>query len=211
MDNPILHELFDRRELDPRLRWHCEPPAWSVDPGRRCLRIQPSGGTDFWQRTHYGFQADNGHLLFAELAGDFILTTQVRFTPVHRYDQAGLMVRLSPSCWLKTSVEYEPDGPSRLGAVVTNHAYSDWSTQEFPLGRKAVGLRIHRRGGDYLVEAAEDGRDWKQIRLAHLHEDREGALVQAGLYACSPKGAGFVAEFAFLRIDLAPHQGNGKS
>src|SRR5262245_26679782 len=130
-DQP-LHELFDKPAIHPRLRWYCEPPRWSVEPARRWLRVEPNGGTDFWQKTHYGFEADNGHLLFTGLTGDFVMTTRVRFHPVHQYDQAGLMVRVSPSCWLKTSVEYEPDGPSHLGAVVTNQAYSDWSTQDFP-------------------------------------------------------------------------------
>ena len=201
MADRFLHEHFDKPEVDPRLRWYCEPARWSVQPARRRLRVEPDGGTDFWQKTHYGFEGDNGHLLFAEVAGDFVLTTRVSFRPAHQYDQAGLMVRLSPSCWLKTAVEHEPDGPSRLGAVVTNQAYSDWSTQDFPAGRRAMGLRVHRKGGDYLVEAANDGRDWKQIRLAHLHEGREGGVVAAGLYACSPRGVGFVAAFSCLRID----------
>jgi regulation of enolase protein 1 (concanavalin A-like superfamily) len=201
MGDQLLHEAFDKPGIDPRLRWHCEPARWSVDTARRCLRIEPDDHTDFWQRTLSGIEADNGHLLFAEVTGDFTLTTHVRFDPVHQYDQAGLMVRLSPTCWLKTSVEYEPDGPSRLGAVVTNQAYSDWSTQDFPANRGEIGLRIRRRGGDYVVEAAEDDQRWTQIRLAHLHEDRQGATIAAGLYACSPKGAGMVAEFSFLRID----------
>jgi regulation of enolase protein 1 (concanavalin A-like superfamily) len=109
------------------------------------------------------------------------------------------MVRVSPACWLKTSVEYEPHGPSRLGAVVTNGAWSDWSTQSFPSGLGAVWLRIHRQGDDYLVESSGDGRAWEQIRLAHLHEGH-GQAVACGLYACSPKGAGFVAEFSDLTI-----------
>lgn len=197
----ILHEQFDKRTLHPLLRWHCEPGRWAVEPERRCLRVEPEGDTDFWQKTHYGFEADNGHFLFAQISGDFVLTTEVRFHPVHQYDQAGLMVRLSPTCWLKTSVEYEPNGPSRLGAVVTNHGYSDWSTQDFPTGRNVVLLRIHRQAGDYVVEASFAEEDWNQIRVAHLREDHEGATVAAGLYACSPKGAGFVAEFSFLRID----------
>lgn len=204
MADRFLHEFFDKPELNPRLRWYCEPARWSVEPIRRCLRVEPNGGTDFWQKTHYGFEADNGHLFFAEVAGDFILTTQVCFQPVHQYDQAGLMVRLSPSCWLKTAVEHEPDGPSRLGAVATNQGYSDWSTQDFPASGNVVELRIHRKGSDYLVEAAAANHDWKQIRLAHLHEDRDGAPVAAGLYACSPKGAGFVAEFSCLCIDRRP-------
>jgi regulation of enolase protein 1 (concanavalin A-like superfamily) len=118
---------------------------------------------------------------------------------VHQYDQAGVMVRASPSCWLKSSVEYEPAGPSRLGAVATNHGYSDWSTQSFASGPGEVWLRLRREGDDYIVEASADGKGWEQIRLAHLHE---GQVVACGLYACSPKGAGFAAEFDHLTIDL---------
>lgn len=39
---------------------------------------------------------------------------------------------ISENCWLKTSLEYIPEGPSHLGAVVTNNGYSDWSTQDYP-------------------------------------------------------------------------------
>jgi regulation of enolase protein 1 (concanavalin A-like superfamily) len=129
-----IDETFTGTEFHSQLRWHFPPAKWSLDASRHCLRIEPDTGTDFWQRTHYGFEVDNGHCLFAPVAGDFVATTKVRFQPVHQYDQAGLMVRVSPSCWLKTSVEYEPVGPSRLGAVVTNHGYSDWSTQAFASG-----------------------------------------------------------------------------
>jgi regulation of enolase protein 1 (concanavalin A-like superfamily) len=195
-----LDEPFAGPGLHPRLRWHCEPGRWSVEAARRCLRVEPDGGTDFWQRTHYAFQVDNGHFLYAEVAGDFVLAVRARFFPVHQYDQAGLMARLSPSCWLKASVEYEPDGASRLGAVVTNFGYSDWSTQGFPPGPGEVWLRVRREGDDYLVEASPDGRRWEQLRMAHLHEGR-GQPVTCGLYACSPKGPGFVAEFDHLTID----------
>lgn len=37
--------------------------------------------------------------------------------------------------------------------------------------------------------------------MAHLCENRIGAPVACGLYACSPKGRGYAAEFSFLRID----------
>src|SRR5262245_29726518 len=99
-------EQFDEPMLHPRWVWHCEPPSWSIDPAEGCLRLETAAKTDFWQRTHYGFQADDGHFLFTPLPGDWILSAEVRFAPVHQYDQAGLMVRLSADCWLKTSVEY---------------------------------------------------------------------------------------------------------
>src|SRR5438552_14345787 len=113
-----IHESFVRPTLHPALRWHREPPRWTVRLAERCLRVEPAAATDFWQKTHYGFEADNGHFVFAEVTGDFVLSTRVRFQPVHQYDQAGLMVRVSAACWLKTSVEYELTGASRLGAVV---------------------------------------------------------------------------------------------
>jgi regulation of enolase protein 1 (concanavalin A-like superfamily) len=201
MLQPYLRESFAGAGLAPQWRWHCEPPRWATDPDGRCLRVEPAAATDFWQRTHYGFQADNGHFLYTPLSGDFVLTVHVRFRPVHQYDQAGVLVRVSPSCWLKASVEYEPSGPSRLGAVVTNFGYSDWSTQGFAAGAGAVWLRVRREGDDYIVDASSDGQAWEQLRLAHLHEGR-GAAVACGVYARSPRGAGFVAEFGDLAIDL---------
>jgi hypothetical protein len=198
-----LLETFDQPIFDARLRWFHPPQKWSINPTASVLVVEPEDKTDYWQKTHYGFEADNGHFLFAEVDSDLILTTQVSFRPAHQYDQAGLMVRISPQCWLKTSVEYEPDGPARLGAVVTNFGYSDWSTQNFT--GNEVWLRIRREGSDYIVEYAETTNQnnksrWTQLRIAHLHDDN-GGLVQAGLYACSPIGAGYVAEFDFLRIE----------
>jgi regulation of enolase protein 1 (concanavalin A-like superfamily) len=200
MRERYLDESFTGTSLHPQLQWHCEPSRWSLQADRHCLLVAPDSGTDFWQRTHYGFEADNGHLLFTTMVGDFVLTTQVRFHPVHQYDQAGLMVRVSASCWLKASVEYEPVGPSRLGAVVTSYAYSDWSTQGFAPGPGAVWFRVRREGDDYLIDTSPDGSCWEQIRVAHLHEGRSQP-VQCGIYACSPKGAGFMAEFDHLTID----------
>jgi regulation of enolase protein 1 (concanavalin A-like superfamily) len=192
--------LFDGTILDERLTWFCEPRDWSVSTVERTLRIEPDAHTDFWQKTHYGFEADNGHFLSLPSPGDFVLTTHVRFNPVHQYDQAGLMVRLSPDCWLKTSVEYEPDEPNRLGAVVTNGGYSDWSTQEFPDERREIWLRVRRESTDYLVESSVDGNRWTQIRMARLLGDDSDKPVAAGLYACSPKERGFVAQFSLLRL-----------
>ena len=202
MNEQFLSESFDRPELDDRLAWFHPPRAWSINSAASTLVVEPEAKTDYWQKTHYGFEADNGHFLYTAVEGDFILTTTVSFYPVHQYDQAGLLVRFSPNCWLKTSVEYEPEGPNRLGVVVTNHGYSDWSTQNFPTKRQEVSLRIRREGSDYLVEYADSpDQGWVQMRMAHLHEDRAGLPVLCGLYACCPTGAGYRAEFEFLKIE----------
>lgn len=200
MADDRLLEKFAGRDLDPRLRWWSEPRRWDVDPSAPCLWLEPDAATDFWQKTHYGFEADNGHFLFLEATGDFVLTTKVTSRPAHQYDQAGLMVRLSPRCWLKTSVEFEPDGPNRLGAVVTNGGFSDWSTQPCAKDRSTLWFRVRAEGSDYTVESSDDGAHWVQIRLAHLHERSTAPAVACGLYACSPKAAGYRAEFSFLEF-----------
>jgi len=201
---PFLLERFETPSLDPRLRWWNPPPR--AEAGGSRLLVATRAGTDFWQGTHYGFRVDNGHCLFCEVSGDFVMETTLRLDPVHQYDQAGLMVRLSEACWLKTSIEHEPEGPSRLGAVVTNAGWSDWSTQDWDPALRAVSLRIRREGADYIVDHARiaapgAARAWSQIRMARLHEDDgTGHALQAGLYACSPKGEGFTAEFDYLEV-----------
>src|SRR5262249_60648645 len=117
-----------------------------------------------WQRSHYGFRVDTGHFLFGRVPGNFVLATHVTFRPVHQYDQAGLMVRLSPTSWLKTSVEHEPGPTNRLGVVVTNGGYSDWSTQDVPADLREIWLRVQRSDADYLVEWSTDGANWSQLR-----------------------------------------------
>jgi regulation of enolase protein 1 (concanavalin A-like superfamily) len=163
--------------------------------------VSPEAHTDFWQRTHYGFEADNGHFLYLEAASDFVLTTKVTSHPAHQYDQAGLMVRLSNACWLKTSVEFEPAGPNRLGAVVTHCQYSDWSTQPLAKDVHTVWFRVRAEGNDFLVESSLDGQYWEQIRVARLLERPSAALVSCGLYACCPQAAGYEAEFSFLNFE----------
>lgn len=198
MTKPVFNETFNTPTLNSQLTWFNEPQEWQLENDK--LVIKPDAKTDFWQKTHYGFQVDNGHCLLTQVDGDFSLSTRVQFHPAHQYDQAGLMVRLSADCWLKTSVEYEPDGPNKLGVVVTNHGYSDWSTQDFTADHNQVTLRVNRTGNDYLVEyLTETG--WSQMRMAHLHATPDQHSVECGLYACSPIDAGYTAEFDFLKLE----------
>ncbi len=191
----VIGESFSG-SLDPRLQWFNEPERWRVENG---LHIATTAATDFWQRTHYGFRADNGHFLFTPWTGDFTMTTRVRFQPAHQYDQAGLMVRFSEDEWLKSSVEFEPEGPARLGAVVTRSGYSDWSTQDFPRDRRDTELRVRREHDTFLVDwRAAESEPWVQLRVAPLACDAEARI---GLYACSPKAPGLQASFAWLRIE----------
>lgn len=200
MSTKILDEGFDTSNLPSSLQWYCPPKRWSIANSQ--LVVEPEAKTDYWQKTHYGFSVDNGPFLYMILEDDFLLSTSVQFFPQNQYDQAGLMVRFDADHWLKTSVEYELDGPNQLGVVVTNYGYSDWSTQPFPAGLDRVELRVQRRGDDYIVQYSPPGdqENWSQLRMARLHNPG-GVAAMVGLYACSPTGAGYHAEFEYLRVD----------
>ncbi len=191
-----LEEKFDQSKLRSELRWHCEPANWKIENG--ALLVSPDAKTDFWQKTHYGFQVDNGHFLYVEIEEDFVLETEVSINFVNQYDQAGLMVRISEGCWMKTAIEFEPDGLNKLGAVVTKNGYSDWSTQNVADSFRSIKLKIIRERGDYIVQYLDpQSSDWSQLRMFHL----EGkSKVMAGVYCCCPKENGFSASFNYLSI-----------
>jgi regulation of enolase protein 1 (concanavalin A-like superfamily) len=194
-----LKAVFDRAGLDPKLQWMNPPSSWFVDADESVLVVMPRANSDFWQRTHYGFRSDTGSFLYVKREKNFYMSTRVHLLPKHQYDQAGLMVRISADCWIKTSVEYEVEKPSVLGAVVTNDGYSDWSTQEYR--GDTIEFQITRKGADYLVHWRESEQPWRQLRICHLHEDNGENPVLCGLYACCPKRAGLVAKFDYLMIE----------
>lgn len=172
-----------------------EPKTWRIDRG---LHVQTDPATDFWQRTHYGFQRTNGHALLTPTKGDFAVETAVEFTALTRYDQCGLLAWVNQENWIKCSIEWENPALSRLGSVVTNQGWSDWATQDVPSSLHRAWYRLSRTGDDFLTEFSTDGRVWTQIRMAHL--STAPSLMEAGIYCCSPLGAGMRCRFDHLAV-----------
>lgn len=187
---------FNKNKLNTVLSWYNEPFKWKLK--NKQLQLFTDAETDFWQKTHYGFQADNGHFLYTNITGDFTMETEVACDFKHQYDQAGLMVRISDQCWIKTSVEFEPDEPNKLGVVVTNNGFSDWSTQDTEDSFTNFKLRITRKKSDYKVAYYSiKTKNWVQLRILHLFDEPK---VKIGIYACSPKQNQFSASFNYLKI-----------
>ena len=101
--------------------------------------------------------------------------------------------------WAKASVEYENDKIQRLGSVVTNNGYSDWSSMDISSSIKSIWFRFSRRESDYYIEYSNDGKEWKQMRIFHMFKgDGE---ISFGIYACSPgKQASFNASFSDMEL-----------
>jgi len=166
------------------------------------LHVQPGPKTDAWMRTHYGFENRNAQQLALSVDDgvDFVAVTRVTMHPKLQYDQAGLYVWFDDDNWIKTSCEFIPGGPHKLGCVVTQHGFSDWSTSPAAAGTLDLQFRIARIGDAYLVHTRRsDAEPWFLARLARLPV-APSARCHVGLYACCPMGEGGHAVFAALEV-----------
>jgi regulation of enolase protein 1 (concanavalin A-like superfamily) len=163
------------------MRWLNEPARWSGSLDALTVECEP--GTDFWRTTHYGYDRDSGHFAFAELDSEVALRFRGDFAA--QYDQAGLMLRVDASNWIKAGIELA-DGRAWLSVVVTR-GLSDWSQQPAP-EPDADGWWTVRavRSGDAVQLLCDD----QPIRLAPL-----SGTVLAGPMCAAPEGPGFTARF----------------
>jgi hypothetical protein len=193
-------------------RWLYPPKTAEV--ASTIVKITTGPGTDFWQRSYYGFRNDNAPALLVESQVNFTFTTRVSFEYQNKYDQCGLIIYLDSDNWFKASIEYETEQFSRLGSVVTNLGYSDWATTDIAMPT-SMWYRLSRRGPDFLIESSPSGIDFKQMRVFHLHRLGETTAEMGkldppapaalpapfGLYACSPLNSSFTARFDSFKFE----------
>jgi regulation of enolase protein 1 (concanavalin A-like superfamily) len=190
-----IREKFLKSQIPQDFYWFNEPKKYYFGKG---LEIFTDSETDFWQNTHYGFKRDNGHCLLKRHANDFTMLAHMEFHPREKYDQCGLIVRIDSQNWIKVSTEYENDKKSRLGSVVTNFGYSDWATKDIASTKQHMWYRISKHGKDFLIENSNNGREWIQMRITHLHKETE--YCEIGVYSCSPIGEDFRSICKVLEI-----------
>ena len=181
-----------------KLRWTRPPREYTV--GEDTVTVTTEPGTDLWQRTYYGFQKDNAPVLQMETEETyFSFTVKTEFTESHhRFDQCGVVMYLDSDNWLKASIEYENDRFQRLGSVATNLGYSDWATTDIPASVKSMWYRFSRRESDYCLECSEDGENFRQMRICHMHKGT--GRIRFGIYACSPEDSSFRAVFSNMEL-----------
>ena len=144
--------------------WTRAPKEYKVQEGRVEIVTEPF--TDLWQRTYYHFRNDNAPVLqHTSKEKYFSFVVKTTFDTKVRYDQSGVVMYLDSENWLKASIEYENDVIQRLGVVVTNNGYSDWSSCDVDASIKTVWFRLSRRDDDFCVENSFDGVNFKQMSL----------------------------------------------
>ena len=179
-------------------QWTREPASFSVKGDTMAITTAPH--TDLWQRTYYHFRNDNApvfQMKTREKYFSFVVKTD--FTQSHhRFDQCGIVMYLDSENWLKGSVEFENDEFQHLGSVVTNNGYSDWATTAIPADVKTMWYRFSRRADDYWIECSNNGVDFTQMRICHMHAGADE--ISFGVYACSPEESSFTAVFTDMKI-----------
>ena len=163
------------------------------------LVVTTRKGSDFWRTTAYGFDRDSGHALLVPFPDDCAVEITFDLDYEEQFDQAGVLVRASPTEWVKAGVEVSDRLP-HVGAVATRQL-SDWSLAPVPdwAGRQ-VTIRASRSGDALTLRArVADGR-WQLVRVAPVPA---GAEVLVGPYCCSPTRAGLQVRFGDLRFTPA--------
>ncbi len=177
--------------------WINQPTNFELNGNNLTIQTQP--GTDFWQRTYYGFQNDNAPAFLTKIEDDFTFTVKTNFDYKNQYDQCGILLYQNSENWVKASIENENKTMARLGSVVTNLGFSDWATTDIPATISELWYRLSRRGQDFYIEFSEDGENFKQMRVLHMHKPI--SIARVGVYACSPLQSNFKAVFSEFKIE----------
>lgn len=189
------------------MEWTRAPKEYTVTEDKVKMITEPF--TDLWQRTYYHFRNDNAPVL--QLTTDekyFSFVVKTEYDMKVRYDQSGIVMYLNSDNWLKAAMEYENDQIQRLGCVVTNNGYSDWSSVDVDTSVKSMWFRFSRRDNDFCIENSTDGKNFKQMRICHMFNVED--TIQFGIFACSSENSSFEAMFTNMEITECkwlPHDG----
>jgi regulation of enolase protein 1 (concanavalin A-like superfamily) len=190
---PLVDSVLSGKPLLAKMHWFNEPASARQSGEQFLVTTKPK--TDFWRKTFYDYVNDNGHFFFLPVTGDFTFESRVAGKYAALYDQAGLMVRIDSSNWMKCGLEVV-DGIGHASVVVTRE-FSDWSTVRGITTKDPLWWRVVRKGASVEVLYSLDGKNFISTRLGYLPLQ---ATVDTGIMCCSPEGTGFEAIFDEIRL-----------
>lgn len=179
--------------------WHNEPQQWSLSDG--VLQLTTDKNSDFWRETYYGFTRDSGHFFGRQWQGDFTASLRVQGNYEELYDQAGIMVRIDGSRWIKAGIELS-DGAACIGSVLTVDR-SDWSTTAYSGDPRDLYLRVTVADGVLRIQTSGDGIRWPLLKLCPFPEAQ---FYQVGPMCCTPEREGLEVTFSEFHIGPPLHK-----
>jgi uncharacterized protein len=173
--------------------WLNEPAVWRRNG--ETLTVTTDRLTDFWRETHYGFTRDTGHFFGFETGGDFTAEMRIQAQYQELYDQAGLMVRLSDTKWIKAGIELS-DGRPMASSVLTV-GKSDWATAPYNDDPTDFRMRVTVKAGVLRLQISSDGRVWPLMRLCPFPTAKSYSV---GPMCCTPERARLTVVFSEFRV-----------
>jgi uncharacterized protein len=170
-------------------RWLNQPQDFVTDGAG--LHVVTDAGSDFWQETYYGFKRDSGHFFGFQTDGDFTAQLRVRGQFNELYDQAGIMVRIDETHWMKAGIELS-DGRAMLSSVVTKDQ-SDWATNPYEGDPEDFWIRATVKEGVLRLQVSSDSNTWALMRLCPFPVS---SCYTVGPMTCSPERGGLKVSFS---------------
>lgn len=181
------------QKLD-RMNWINEPESWSIDSPSQ-MTMQVTEKTDAWSLLPHWFKINDVPFYYGEYSGDFEVKVNFSGNYKTKYDQAGLMLLIDSSNWIKAGIEYV-DGVYNISAVTT-HKKSDWSMLGLKKAPKSVWLKIVKIADEVLLSYSLDNKEYTIFRTTWIDEH---AFIKVGMTAASPGGDGFKAVFKDFKV-----------
>jgi len=185
--------------LAPGWQWLGEDPThWDLTstPGHVRIVIQRSNISDGEPRNFLVREAP---------AGNFEITTSLRFTPAGAYQVAGLLVYQTQGNALQFGPAYAacPGGIGGQCVYYDNFARGQWIQPNFATftgGGSPAYLKLRRMGSSYTASYSADGSTWKEIGTHQ--NDLAPAFV--GLVATQGYASEAPADFDYFTLEELP-------
>jgi len=169
--------------------WHNPPADQEICGGT--LRVKTRSETDSWRETIYGYWKDSAHILSRQIEGDFTAEVTIKGQFEFHWDQAGLILRLSESHWVKIFME-NISGALYFIVTVTNNA-SDASIMQIPVDPQGNRVRATRIRDTVRADYFDfESESWKTARIAPFPRSK---AIGVGVTCASPIGEGLDVSF----------------
>jgi len=180
--------------LKKSLRWLNEPDKWKHKGDD--IKVTCPMETDFWRGTLHGFIKDDAPFYWMYAENDFDARLSLKGKFKYLYDQAGLMLRIDESNWIKLGICHYRD--QLYVSCCFTRGKSDWSTHRLPkIKIDKFHVWAKRKGKVIDCYYSLDNENWIHIRRGYFSDKPK---IRVGMMCAAPESAGFKVTFSDFLI-----------